>query len=69
MTMRVEILRSFCLGQGIDALAGQVVEVPDARARLLIAQGKARSPLPPPAPQPGLIADTPPKSIRRTRNA
>ena len=69
MTMHVEILRSFCLGQGIDALAGQVVKVPDARARLLIAHGKARSPTPPPVPQPAAIADTPPKSIRRTRNA
>ncbi len=69
MTLRVEILRSFCLGQGVDALAGQVVEVADARAWLLIAQGKARFPLSPPEPEPGLIADTPKKSIRRTRNA
>lgn len=69
MTMRVEILRSFCLGQGIDALAGQVIEVIDARARLLIAQGKSRFPLSPPAPQPAAVADTPLKSIRRTRNA
>jgi hypothetical protein len=69
MTMRVEILRSFCLGQGIDALAGQVVEVPHARARLLIAQGKARSPLPPPPLQPAAIADPKTKSIRSKRNA
>jgi hypothetical protein len=69
MTVRVEIIRSFCLGQGIDALAGQVIEVPDARARLLIAQGKARPHIPPPAPQPAAVADTQIKSIRRIRNA
>jgi hypothetical protein len=69
MTMRVEILRSFCLGQGIDALAGQIIEVPDVRAWLLIAQGKARFPLPPPDPEPVAVADTPKKVIRRTRNA
>jgi hypothetical protein len=69
MTMRVEILRSFCLGQGIDALAGQIIEVPDARARLLLAQGKARSPTSPPVPQPAAVADAPLKSIRSKRNA
>jgi hypothetical protein len=65
MTMRVEILRSFCLGQGIDALVGQVLELPDARARLLIAQGKAR---PPAAPEPAAVADEPKKATRSKRN-
>jgi hypothetical protein len=66
MTTRVEILRSFCLGQGVDALIGQVLDLPDARARLLIAQGKAR---PQAAQAQTAAADEPNKPIRSKRNA
>ena len=65
MTMRVEILRGFCIGQGQDVYPGDLVEFDDARARLLIAQGKARLPA---APEPAAQAE-PPKVNRRTRNA
>jgi len=65
MTMRVEILRGFCIGQGQDAQPGDLVEFDDARARLLIAQGKAR---PSAAPEPAAVADEPKKVTRSKRN-
>lgn len=65
MTMRVEILRGFCLGRGIDAHPGDIVDVDDARARLLIAQGKAR---PQAEPAPVAVADEPKKATRSKRN-
>ena len=65
MTMRVEILRGFCIGQGQDVQPGDLVEFDDARARLLIAQGKARLPA---APEPAAPADEPKKATRSKRN-
>lgn len=66
MTMRVEILRGFCIGQGRDVQPGDLAEFDDARARLLIAQGKAR---PAAAPEPATDAGEPKKATRSKRNA
>lgn len=66
MTMRVEILRGFCVGQGRDVQPGDLAEFDDARARLLIAQGKARLPA---APEPAAVADAEKKVTRSKRNA
>jgi hypothetical protein len=40
--MRVEILRGFCLGNGLDVAPGDIVDIPDARFALLQQQGRAR---------------------------
>ncbi len=47
--MRVQILRGFCLGDGVDAAPGDVVEIADHRVALLTAQGKVKA-LPATAP-------------------
>jgi len=39
--MKVLITRGFCLGHGIDVFPGDTVEVEDAKALLLIRQGRA----------------------------
>jgi hypothetical protein len=38
--MKVKILRGFCLGGGIDVAPGDIVEIDDKRAPVLIQQGR-----------------------------
>jgi hypothetical protein len=40
-TLKVRIVRGFCIGTGRDVFPGDVVELNEAEARLRIAQGKA----------------------------
>ena len=38
--MKVKVLRGFCIGKGIDARLGDVIELPDREAKIKIRQGK-----------------------------
>lgn len=75
MTVRVEMLRGTCLGNGIDAYPGQVVEVSDTQATQLIAMGRARlaaAPAPttdsvPAAGAPAAAPDAEAKPVRKGR--
>jgi hypothetical protein len=40
-TLKVRIVRGFCIGTGRDVFPGDVVELTEAEARLRISQGKA----------------------------
>lgn len=40
-TVSVRFLRGTCLGGGVDAYPGDVVDIPCAQARLFVAQGRA----------------------------
>ena len=37
--VKVKMLKSRCLGDGVNAMAGEVVEVQETQARILLAQG------------------------------
>lgn len=64
--MHCEILRGFCLGDGVDVTPGQVVEIAAHRAALLIQQGKVRLAQTPTAPD---LDDTLTKPKRKPKNA
>jgi hypothetical protein len=40
-TLKLRIVRGFCVAAGRDVFPGEVVEIAEAEARLRIAQGKA----------------------------
>jgi len=40
--MKIKVLRSWCLGKGVDTVIGETIDLPDREARIKINQGKAR---------------------------
>jgi hypothetical protein len=75
MTTRIKMLRGTCLGDGRDAYPGDIVEVGDAQAALLIAQGRARAagstplaaPPVPPMPPVTVASDEPAEPKRKVK--
>ena len=58
--MRVQILRGFCLGDGVDVSPGDVVDIAGHRVALLTAQGKVKT-------LPAAVADTAAPAADETR--